>query len=64
MHWSSLTGNLTNVLNFSGHIQPTEVKTVFRCFSSFVTENELILALYGQTETPRKSIGGFFTDTD
>ena len=25
MHWSSLTGNLTEVLNFAGHVAPTEV---------------------------------------
>lgn len=25
MHWSSLTGNLSEILNFSGHVAPTEV---------------------------------------
>lgn len=25
MHWSSLSGNLSEVLNFSGHVAPTEV---------------------------------------
>ena len=25
MHWSSLSGNLSEVLNFAGHVAPTEV---------------------------------------
>lgn len=25
MHWSSLSGHLSEVLNFSGHVAPTEV---------------------------------------
>lgn len=25
MHWSSLSGNLSEILNFSGHVAPTEV---------------------------------------
>ncbi|KAI9078715.1 hypothetical protein K1719_039302 [Acacia pycnantha] len=24
MHWSSLTGNLSEIINFSGHVAPTE----------------------------------------
>lgn len=33
MHWSSLTGNLSEILNFSGHIAPAEV--LFWLFLSY-----------------------------
>ncbi|KAI9073762.1 hypothetical protein K1719_044259 [Acacia pycnantha] len=31
MHWSSLTGNLSEIINFSGHVAPTEDNAALMC---------------------------------
>lgn len=45
MHWSSLMGNLTDVLNFSGHVKPTEV-TKKPLLSAFVTDVKTLMVIF------------------
>lgn len=57
MHWSSLSGNLSEVLNFSGHVAPTEVVELpihkvchFGSFQPY-TKNKQVFFFFG----PNKS---------
>lgn len=38
MHWSSLIGNLSEIINFAGHVAPTEVKMSKQPFFFFFGE--------------------------
>ena len=40
MHWSSLSGNLSEIINFAGHVAPTEVMQSLTQLCSSIKKEE------------------------